>query len=163
MNISESNRRRNLLISQSEDLAGTARSTRGLPTTFPGWGPKLLGLALTIASVDALGTNASALTDPANPKTCIARDRPASVVRTAVPDMPTFAALEGAQGDVAVRVNVLADGSLHSADISQSSKNTLLDREALRVVHESAFSPEIANCQAVSGTYLYVVSFQPNQ
>jgi TonB family protein len=163
MNINQANRRQNSLAPQSEDLAGSTRSRRGLPTTFPGWGPKLLGLALTVASVDALGTQASALTDPATPKTCNVRDRPASVVRNAIPDMPTLAAIEGAQGDVAVRVNVSADGSLHSADITQSSRNVYLDREALRVARESTFASEIADCQAVSGTYLYVVSFQPNQ
>jgi protein TonB len=126
------------------------------------WSPKLLALALAAGSVSSFSSPASASTGVAgstDARSCPSADRPASVLRSATPEIPPLAKLEGASGDVIVRVVVKPDGKLDSATISQSSGNAILDREALRVARETEFAPGVESCHPLSGSYLYKVSF----
>ncbi len=130
-----------------------------------GWSPKVLALALAAGSVSAFSGSARAATGGAGPseaRSCPSADRAASIVRTATPEIPPLAKLEGASGDALVRIDLKPDGTLAGATISQSSGNAVLDREALRVARESEYGPGVESCHALSGSYLYRVSFGAN-
>jgi len=129
------------------------------------WTPKLMALALAACSVSAFSNGAQASTDLAGgaaPRSCPSADRPASILRSATPEIPPLAKLEGASGDALVRVDLRPDGKLESATIAQSSGNVVLDREALRVARETEYGSSVESCHALSGSYLYRVSFGSN-
>jgi TonB family protein len=131
------------------------------------WAPKLLSFTFAVASLSGFSNQAHAQAmsdpgDPTNPASCGAPDRPASVVRSAIPETPAFAQISGAAGDVVVRVDLMPDGSLQDAAVAQSSGSAALDREALRVARESEYSPALESCRAVPGSYLFTVTFDPD-
>jgi len=129
------------------------------------WSPKLMALALAACSVSPFSEAAQASTGTAGaaaPRSCPSVDRPASILRTATPEIPPLAKLEGASGDVLVRVDLRPDGKLESAAIAQSSGNAALDREALRVARETEYGSGVESCHGISGSYLYKVSFGSN-
>lgn len=129
------------------------------------WTPKLMALALAACSVSAFSSSARASTGVAGPteaRSCPSADRPPSILRTATPEIPPIAKLEGASGDVLVRVDLKSDGKLEGAAIAQSSGNAVLDREALRVARETEYGSGVESCRALSGSYLYKVSFGSN-
>jgi TonB family protein len=128
---------------------------------------KFLALTFAVASLSGFSSQAQAQTspdpsDPGNAVSCGAPDRSASIVRSATPEMPAFAKLAGASGTVGVRVDLMPDGSLEDATISQSSGNAALDDEALRVARESEYAPALQGCRAVPGSYLVTVIFDPS-
>ncbi len=127
------------------------------------WSPKLMALALAACSVSAFSSSARASTGAAvvEPRSCPSADRAATILRTATPEIPPLAKLEGASGDVLVRVDLKSDGKLEGATIAQSSGNAVLDREALRVARETEYDSGVESCHALSGSYLYKVSFGP--
>lgn len=53
------------------------------------------------------------------------------------------------------------DGSLQSVRVTRSSGNSALDAAAMDAARRSRFSPKILNCAAVTGQYLFRVSFAP--
>ena len=60
------------------------------------------------------------------------------------PHYPLLARRRGWQGTVLVGLSVLADGSVESASLRQSSGYGVLDREAIAVARQSRFSPPAA-------------------
>ena len=145
-------------IETPHELAGcVVRSKRSFTTLFPGWGPKLLAGAIAIA---ALGlTTSYAWADQQLP-TCSAPDQPAAVLTSAVPDYPEIARLQGAAGSALVQVEIAPSGVPQHVTIARSSGNEYLDREALRAVLASHFTPAMSDCTPSAARYLYEVEFR---
>ncbi len=83
----------------------------------------------------------------------------AAVDGTAFFEVPEIAAAVGASGTSVVMISLSSTGALRSQSIVRSSGNPNLDRAALLSARMTKFSPEIQNCAAVGGTYLYTVDF----
>lgn len=68
-------------------------------------------------------------------------------------------------GAVAVRVNVGVNalGDPTSATIVKSSGNKNLDNAAVDAAYGSHYAPKIVNCQPVTGSYLFEVTFAPSK
>jgi TonB family protein len=144
-----------------DGLAGIVHPKRiNRATIFPGWGPKVLGVAIALGTLGLSASHALASPSPTHPLSCAVRDRDATIGNHPIPEMPPLAQAANASGDVVVQVGLSADGELENATIVKSAQNAALDREALRVVGETQFVPEIVDCQSIPGTYLYTVSFQ---
>ncbi len=80
-------------------------------------------------------------------------------VASAFFEMPAIAEGQGATGTSGVAIELSSAGSLVSEYIIQSSGNPNLDRAAMLSARMSRFSPEVSNCAAVGGNYLYTVTF----
>src|SRR5438270_553927 len=74
-------------------------------------------------------------------------------------EMPAIAEAQGATGTAGVAIQLSATGSLVAESVLQSTGNPNLDRAALLSARMSRFTPEISNCAAVGGSYLYTVTF----
>jgi len=74
-------------------------------------------------------------------------------------EMPAIAEGQGATGTAGIAIQLSETGSLISESIFQPSGNPNLDRAALLSARMSRFVPEVSNCSAVGGSYLYTVTF----
>ena len=74
-------------------------------------------------------------------------------------EMPAIAEAQGATGTAGVAIQLSATGSLVAEYVLQSTGNPNLDRAALLSARMSHFTPEVSNCAAVGGSYLYTVTF----
>lgn len=74
-------------------------------------------------------------------------------------EMPGIAQGQGAAGTSGVAIEISPTGALLSESIIETSGNPNLDRAALLSARMTRFTPEISNCAAVGGTYLYTVTF----
>jgi TonB family protein len=74
-------------------------------------------------------------------------------------DVPDIAILQGVTGTSLVRIDLTAKGTLAGEALFASSGNPWLDRAALASPKMARFTPEIVNCSAVGGSYLYEVDF----
>jgi len=101
----------------------------------------------------------SANSAPAAESSCAAPDVPAGVVHAIQPDLPALAELEHASGSAKVVVSIATDGTVTASRILQSSGNALLDRTALATASATRFRPEIRDCVAVPGSYIYEINF----
>lgn len=101
---------------------------------------------------------------PGTPKpACKTPYQDATVVQQAQPEYPDSAREQGlGEVQVAVRVTIGPSGSLVNAAISQSAGNMALDQAALAAARQSTYAPKIVNCEAVTGDYLFRVTFDPN-
>jgi len=75
-------------------------------------------------------------------------------------DYPELARIENARGTTVVAVTLDAAGGVATAAIKTSSGNHLLDEAALRGMRKAHFGPQIAQCDAVNGTYLVQVDWE---
>lgn len=91
--------------------------------------------------------------------TCRTPNVDAAVNGTPFFEMPAIAAGQGATGVSGVAIQLSSTGALVSESILESSGNPNLDRAALLSARLSRFTPEVSNCRAVGGTYLYSVTF----
>ncbi len=91
--------------------------------------------------------------------TCRQPNAAAAVSGTPFFEMPGIAQGQGASGTSGIAIELSRAGSLISESVIQSSGNPNLDRAALLSARMTRFSPEISNCEAVGGTYLYTVTF----
>jgi TonB family protein len=80
-------------------------------------------------------------------------------VASAFFEMPAIAEAQGATGTAGVAIQLSANGSLVAEYVLQSTGNPNLDRAALLSARMSRFAPEVSNCAAVGGSYLYTVTF----
>jgi TonB family protein len=80
-------------------------------------------------------------------------------VASAFFEMPSIAAGQGATGAAGVAIQLSPTGTLVAESILQSTGNPNLDRAALLSARMSRFTPEVSNCAAVGGSYLYTVTF----
>jgi TonB family protein len=113
---------------------------------------------------DGTGGSASPAPTPAptptpTPKaTC---DRPDVAARTIVvadPEMPIMARERNVTGTVDVRVDLSETGAVRSVSIA-NTPDAMLDQAALDAARRSTYAPEIVDCKAQSGSYLFRVEF----
>jgi len=83
----------------------------------------------------------------------------AAVDGTAFFEMPAIAEGQGISGTTGVKISLSSTGALVSESILASSGNPNLDRAAMLSARLTKFAPEVRNCAAVGGTYLYNVEF----
>lgn len=102
---------------------------------------------------------------PGTPKpACKTPYQDATAVNPMTPDYPDSAREMGlGEVQVAVEVTIGPSGNLMDAKIAQSSNNMAIDQAALSAARGSTYAPKIVNCQPVVGTYLFKVTFDPNQ
>lgn len=113
------------------------------------------GLSLQLASASERGPSTTAVTS------CATRYADAAVIDAVPPDFPPLAREMLASGTTLVKVDLAAGGALVGTSVYASSGHRALDREALAATRWSRFRPEIRDCSAVGGSYLYAVEFAP--
>jgi TonB family protein len=91
--------------------------------------------------------------------TCATPERPAALSDAVFVDLPTIAQEQNVSGVTTLRVDISATGKLLAQSVLQSSGNPLLDDEAMRSARLASFAPEISDCHAVGGSYLFRADF----
>jgi TonB-like protein len=92
---------------------------------------------------------------------CDLPDRPAAVVRAAVPDMAPMADLQGIYGVVRLRVSLDATGAVREVVVAQSPSQVLI-KASIRAARESTYLPARQRCKNVESTYEFRVLYDPN-
>jgi TonB family protein len=82
----------------------------------------------------------------------------ASVTDPVAPQLPHSAKVAGS---ASVTVTIAADGSVAHAVVSKSSGNAEIDAAVLAAAERSKYSPQVANCSPVQGTYVFLAQFKP--
>lgn len=102
---------------------------------------------------------------PGTPKpACKTPYQDATATNPVTPDYPDSAREMGlGEVQVTVQVTIGPSGNLVDAKIAQSGNNMAIDQAALSAARQSTYAPKIVNCQPVVGTYLFKVTFDPNQ
>lgn len=123
-----------------------------------------LALASSVLSFAALATLIQAPPVVASPQTSAANcNRFAAVTAPAAPVFPDSARSKlSAPVSAVVNVTVAADGTAVGATITKSSKIDAIDNAAIKAALSSTYSPEMRNCKAVSGHYLFRAEFNPD-
>jgi protein TonB len=112
------------------------------------------------AAAAAAGTPAGPPQPTATPKPACANPHvDATVTRAVEPDYPELARQQGAVGVTQVEVTLTETGAVSDTKVYKSSGNASLDKAALAAAKQSAYSPEIDNCQKEAGTYLFRAEF----
>ncbi len=94
---------------------------------------------------------------------CSNPNQEAAVLNAISPDYPDPARDLGlGKVTVLVQVTIDAQGRLVDAKVYQSSNNAAIDQAALRAARQTTYSPQIANCLPVEGTYIFHADFSPN-
>ena len=91
---------------------------------------------------------------------CTQPDHDATVTKPVAPYFPPSASGGARHIVVRVLVTVAPDGSVTKTEIVQSSGDATLDRSVVGAAKKSTYSPKVASCQAVTGTYVYEATFQ---
>ncbi|MBV8172400.1 MAG: TonB family protein [Candidatus Eremiobacteraeota bacterium] len=131
-----------------------------------------LAAAISLAApAYAAGTVALSALTPASPLyelgpviatgKCDLADAPARVSRAYPAEWPEVAAGQGIDAaQTTVLINLDSRGTLVNSAIAQSSGNMLLDDEALVVVRNSSYTPEIHECNRYARAYFIDVMFE---
>jgi TonB family protein len=140
------------------DASGARRASGGTPSiggdgTSPGSVPDA-------AAGPASPSPLEASQEPtATPKvTCDRPDVAARTVAVVDPDLPEIARERNVTGTVDVRVDLTETGEVRAVSIA-SSPDVSLDEAALDAARRSTYAPEIVDCKAQSGSYLFRVEF----
>lgn len=114
-----------------------------------------------VVATEAAQVAATPLTTPAPAvtKTCPSQPHDAVVTQAVTPDRPEGAMDADAVGRVVVEVDIAADGSVTHARVHASSGYASLDRAAVDAAAHARYAPASDGCEAIAGTYLYVVEF----
>jgi TonB family protein len=158
---------RHELVERIERLAGSA--SRGLTINYYVLGGTvmifvLLTLALeafspALAFAPAQSASTPAVTGPAlTAAACANPHVNATVTMPAQPRMPSGLR---AGGSTIVVVTIAPNGSVVRASVLTSSGNAQIDRAVVVAAQHSAYSPELVNCKAVEGAYLFRADFAP--
>lgn len=109
----------------------------------------------------AVPSSLPATPSPTPKPSCSSPDVLARAVDTVSPDVPEDAA-QGFTGDVQVKVDLNAQGSVIGASIYRSSGFFAYDRAAIQAATSSRYAPEERDCRAVPGSYLFNVEYTSN-
>jgi TonB family protein len=90
---------------------------------------------------------------------CEAPNVIAATIYAEQPETPAMATTMHLTGTTLVQVDLDASGAITGATVAKSSGTPLLDLAALRAVRASTFRPEVHNCLAFAGSYLFEVQF----
>jgi TonB family protein len=107
--------------------------------------------AVTLIPLNSLHTGLVSGPDKCN--------KPAALEGEMSVDVSDVAILQDVSGTTLVRIDLTAKGTLGGEALFKSSGNAWLDRAALQSPKMARFTPEIVNCAAVGGSYLYEVYF----
>lgn len=118
-----------------------------------------LTVAIAFGAMLLNGAPGAAEPEQAARPSCSVPSASAAVIRMVPADTPAIAKLLGLTGIAMVQITLSNSGTLERARIAKSSGSKWLDAAAIDAVHEQGYSPEINECQAVSGTYLVSVDF----
>jgi len=75
------------------------------------------------------------------------------------PDVDTEDAAQGAGSEAQIRVDLADTGAVLAATVSRSTGNPRLDEAARLAALHSTYAPEIVDCKARAGSYLFRVDF----
>lgn len=126
-------------------LAALGLASQTVPTFAHGTG------TVTLIPISAVGTGLVTAGSRCN--------KPAAIDGDAYVEEPAIAMEQGVSGTALVKIDLSAKGALAGEAMFESSGNPWLDRAALESPAMTHFTPEIANCTAVGGSYLYRVDF----
>lgn len=113
----------------------------------------LLPLLTVPAGAQTLGPNSTT-------NTCAEPNVQASTLVAQIPEIPSNLQATGlTSGRAMVQVDIDAEGHVLNASVIKTSGVYGLDQAALRAARESTFKPQITNCAAVGGSYLFEVDF----
>ncbi len=119
----------------------------------------LLSTAAVVAALGASMLPAMAL-PAADANACTVRTAPARAITSYDADWPSaLPPLSAVHGTALIRIQLAVDGTPNSPLVVQSTGFTTLDRAAEVATMSQHFAPEIRNCAAVAGTYLYEVDY----
>lgn len=94
----------------------------------------------------------------ASPTASCAPDRPATVVKAVLPNVPdSLRDVNFRSLTVVVNVAVNAGGNVQGLTIEQSSGYTDMDKAALRAAQQSTYAPAIVGCVPAAGNYSFRV------
>jgi TonB family protein len=117
------------------------------------------GTATTGPPVTAPPSTATPAPTPTKPA-CANPNAPARATQQVTPDMPEVARQMGATGTAQIKVTLDPNGNVVSVAVYKSTHNSALDQAAEQAAQQSKYAPEVHNCVAVGGSYLYVVTFE---
>jgi TonB family protein len=126
---------------------------------------------IAVAPAQAAGTVALSALTPASPiyalgpviatGKCDLADAPARMTRAYPAQWPEVAAAQGVDDNqTTVLIDLDSRGTLVGSQIAQSSGNALFDDEALLVVRNSSYAPEIHECNRYARAYFINVMFE---
>lgn len=145
---------RNPILPNSE--GGIATPVRNPGGLFHGWGPKLMLCALAVGTIGFANKPAVAATEHVALAACATADRGASLLSNPTAEIPDGV---GARGTTVMRLDLSPLGHINALAIAQSSGDSQLDFEAIRVARQSRYAPAIRHCSAASDQVLYAVTF----
>lgn len=96
----------------------------------------------------------------ATPRACANPNADAIATDKVTPDMPEIARQMGATGTAQIKVDLDESGKVLGVAVYKSTNNRALDEAAKQAARQSKYRPETRNCVAVSGSYLYTVTFE---
>jgi TonB family protein len=95
---------------------------------------------------------------PTPKATCDRPDVAARTIAVAGAEMPDIARERNVTGTVDVRVDLSETGAVRGVSIA-NTPDAVLDEAALDAARHSTYAPEIVDCKAQSGSYLFRVEF----
>jgi protein TonB len=95
---------------------------------------------------------------PTPKATCDRPDVAARTISVVDPEIPDIARERGITGTVDVRVDLTETGAVSAVSIARTA-DASLDEAALDAARHSSFAPEIVDCKAQAGSYLFRVDF----
>lgn len=117
--------------------------------------------ALAYAPAPAAHTPAAVPALIAAGKMCTTPNADVTISNPATPRFPEGETFHGLVRGSA-RVTIGPDGDVVNAKIAKSTGNAALDQSVLKAAKQSTYTPKIANCKPVEGTYLFFVQFSGN-
>jgi len=110
------------------------------------------------------GTTGGAIGQPQLPTglpgpACSDPNAEAKTLVAVAPDATSSAYDTGANVTALIKVDLDATGRVTGVSVYRSSGTLELDRAALEAARESTYAPELRDCQAVPGSYLFKVEF----
>lgn len=69
---------------------------------------------------------------------------------------------QGAAGETDVKVTLDPSGHVIAAVVAKSAGNPLLDQSAIQAAKQSSFAPQVVDCKAIGGSYIFQVVFSPD-
>ena len=137
----------------SETPAGTANATSTPASTSP----SSTGATTTAATPAPPPAPVQPAPRPAAPQ---GETRDVLVVTPVAPNYPPQAARNREEGWVEVEFTVTADGKVTNANVTASNPPRIFDREAVRSIERTTFSPRLENGVAVNSTVRRSIEFK---
>lgn len=83
----------------------------------------------------------------------------AKTINAISPDQTASGSAAGTSATAMIKVDLDASGHVIGVSVYASTGSLELDRAAMQAARESSYAPEMRDCQAVAGSYLFKVEF----